>query len=469
MISKSSVQFVAEAISLSTRTRRNEAFSMTANGSKIKPMRILIVGHGGREHALAWKIAQSPRVDRVYVAPGNAGTASDAENVDIPTTDFARLIKFAKQNDVGLTVIGPELPLVNGIVDSMNEAGLKVFGPTQQAARLEGSKIFCKNLLHRANVPTADYWVFRDANSATRFIDERYPIDGQDVPVVVKADGLAAGKGAFVCHRRSEALEAIDRIARDKEFGDAGNELLIEERLDGQEASVLAITDGRTILTLPAAQDHKRAHDGDQGPNTGGMGAYCPTPLVDETAMRQVEEQILVPVVHAMKRARQGFRGVLYAGLMFTSQGPKVLEFNVRLGDPECQPLLMRLQSDLVDVLEATVERRLDEIEPLRWDPRTAVSVVMASEGYPGSYERGMQIRGLDEAAALPHVKVFHAGTATVDGQVVTNGGRVLTVTALGNSISAAKLQAYTAVKCIRWEGAWCRKDISDKAVRSGN
>ena len=428
-------------------------------------MKVLVIGNGGREHALAWKIAQSSRVDRVFVAPGNAGTALDAENVDIPAHDFARLIKFAQENAIDLTVVGPEAPLADGLVDALQQARLRAFGPTKAAAQLEGSKVFCKNLLHSADVPTADFQVFRDPERATRFIIDRYPSDHQDVPLVVKADGLAAGKGVIVCSKRGEVLDAIDRIARRREFGDAGKELIIEERLNGQEASVLAVTDGRTIVTLPPAQDHKRAHDGDTGPNTGGMGAYCPTPLVDEKMLRLVEEHILVPTIHALKRARQPFRGVLYAGLMVTHQGPKVLEYNVRFGDPECQPLLMRLQSDIVDLLEATIDGRLDEMQTLRWDPRPSVCVVMASEGYPGPYERGMPIRGLDEAGKLPDVKVFHAGTATSDGQVVTNGGRVLGVTALGTSIAAAKLQAYKAVKCIRWPGAWCRKDISDKAL----
>ena len=429
-------------------------------------MNILILGSGGREHALAWKIAQSSRVDRVFVAPGNGGTAEDAENVDLPANDFSRITKFALENRVGLTVVGPEQPLVDGIVDALSEAGLRVFGPSKLAARLEGSKAFCKKLLHQANVPTAECHVFRNAENATKFVVDRYPIEGQEVPLVVKADGLAAGKGVIVCNRRPEVLEAIDRIAIQREFGEAGNEILIEERLDGVEVSILAITDGRTILTLPASQDHKRAHDGDAGPNTGGMGAFCPAPMIDQEVLQQIQEQILVPTVHAMKRGKFGFRGVLYAGLMLTNQGPKVLEYNVRFGDPECQPTLMRLRSDLVDVLEATVEGRLDELDELDWDPRASVCVVMASGGYPGNYERGQVIRGLDKAAETPDVKVFHAGTATVDGQVVANGGRVLGITALGNSVSAAKLQAYTAVKEIRWDGAWCRKDISDKVIK---
>jgi phosphoribosylamine---glycine ligase len=423
-------------------------------------MNILIVGNGGREHALAWKIGQSSRADRVFVAPGNAGTAEDAENVDIPATDVKSLLAFAKQSKIDFTVVGPEAALAVGLVDVFQKEGLKIFGPTKVAAELETSKVFCKNLLRHADVATAEYRVFRDARAATTYVKDR-----EDTPVVVKADGLAAGKGVMVCDNREQALSAIERIAIEREFGDAGNQIVIEERLHGQEASVLALTDGHTIVMLPACQDHKRAHDGDKGPNTGGMGAYCPTPLITDEILQTVEERILVPTVHQMKRSRRPFRGVLYAGLMVTNQGLKVLEYNVRFGDPECQPLLMRLKCDLLDLLEATADGRLDEIAPPEWDPRPAVCVVMASEGYPGNYERGQPIRGLDEAAKVPDVKVFHAGTKVRDGQAVTDGGRVLGVTALGSSISAAKLQAYTAVKCIRFSGAWCRKDISDKAL----
>jgi phosphoribosylamine--glycine ligase len=423
-------------------------------------MKILVVGSGGREHALAWKAAQSPRVERVFVAPGNAGTAADAENVDIPATDVARLLEFARGNDIGLTVIGPEAALAAGLVDVFEKAGRRAFGPTRAAAELETSKVFCKNLLRYADVATADYRVFRDARAAVTFLTDR-----DDNPVVVKADGLAAGKGVVVCDNREQALEAVERIAVDKEFGDAGRQFVIEERLHGEEVSVLALTDGHTLITMPACQDHKRAFDGDTGPNTGGMGAYCPTPLVTDKLLEGVEEKILIPTIHQMKRSRRPFRGVLYAGLMITSQGVKVLEYNVRFGDPECQPLIMRLKSDLVDLLEATVDGRLDELGPPQWDSRPAVCVVMASEGYPGKYERGQAIRGLEEAAKLPDLKVFHAGTKLQDGQVVTDGGRVLGVTALGASISAAKLQAYTGVKSIRVSGAWCRKDISDKAL----
>jgi phosphoribosylamine--glycine ligase len=423
-------------------------------------MKILIVGSGGREHALAWKIAQSPRVNSLFVAPGNAGTAAEAENVTIPATDIDKLVDFARTNLIDLTVVGPEAPLAAGLVDAFQKVGLRAFGPTSAAAELETSKVFCKNLLRHADVPTADYRVFRDARAAITFLKDR-----DDTPVVVKADGLAAGKGVVVCDNREQALAAVERIAVQKEFGNAGNQLIIEERLHGQEASVLAFSDGHTLLAMPACQDHKRAYDGDLGPNTGGMGAYCPTQLVTDQLLQKVEEKILVPTIHQMKRSRRPFRGVLYAGLMVTGQGVEVLEYNVRFGDPETQPLLMRLKSDLVELLEATVEGRLDEVAPPEWDPRPAVCVVMASEGYPDKYEKGQPIRGLEEAAKMPDVKVFHAGTAIRDGQIVTDGGRVLGVTALGSSISAAKLQAYTAVKSIRFSGAWCRKDISDKAL----
>ena len=428
-------------------------------------MQVLVIGGGGREHALAWKIGQSSRVERVFVAPGNAGTALEQdgaiENIDIADADIPAQLEFAKQNHIDLVVVGPEVPLAAGAVDAFTAAGIKAFGPGKQAAELEASKVFCKNLLRHADISQAEFHTFSDPAEARLFLQDR-----EDVPVVVKADGLAAGKGVIVCDNRAEALDAVQRIAGAKEFGAAGSQLLIEERLVGQEASVLAITDGQTILTMPAAQDHKPAYDGDRGPNTGGMGAYSPTPLVTDEVMQAVEEKILVPTVHQMKRSRRPFRGVLYAGLMITKQGIKVLEYNVRFGDPECQPLMMRLQSDLVDVLEATVDGRLDEVEPMRWDPRPSVCVVMASEGYPGNYTKGHPIRGLDEAAKLPHVKVFHAGTSIWDGQPVSHGGRVLGVTALGDTISQAKLNAYTAVKCIRWEGAWCRKDISDKALQ---
>ena len=315
-----------------------------------------------------------------------------------------------------------------------NKSGLRIFGPRKNAAELEGSKVFCKDLLRSANVPSAEYQHFSTAEDAAKFLRDR-----EDMPVVVKADGLAAGKGVFVCSNRKEALDAVEKIARQKIFGAAGNRLVIEERLDGQEASVMAVTDGRTIVTLPPAQDHKPAFDGDTGPNTGGMGAYCPAPLITPEMLHDIEQRILVPTVHALKRSRRPFKGVLYAGLMVTRQGPKVLEYNVRFGDPECQPLLMRLKTDLLDLLEATIDDRLDQLPPLDWDPRPAVCVVMASQGYPGDYTKGHPIRGLQNAEILPDVKVFHAGTAVANDQIVTAGGRVLNVTALGDDHRAGQ------------------------------
>jgi phosphoribosylamine--glycine ligase len=422
-------------------------------------MKVLVVGQGGREHALVWKLAQSKSVSRVFCAPGNAGTALDGENVDIKSTDTARLIKFAQTEKIDLTVVGPETPLVHGIVDDFEAAGLRAFGPSKAAAELEGSKVFSKELMRQAAIPTAEFKVFKDYNAAESYVNDR-----EEARLVIKADGLAAGKGVSVCSNKAEALEAIGRIMRDKEFGASGSRIVIEERLDGQEVSILALVDGSTIVPLESAQDHKRAFDDDRGPNTGGMGAYSPAPLVTPELMDQIVGQILVPTVHAMRRAKRPFRGVLYAGLMVTNQGPKVLEYNTRFGDPEAQPLLMRLKSDLGQVLLAAAEGRLHELPPLEWDPRPSVCVVMASAGYPGPYEEGHPIRGLAEAARFPDVKVFHAGTAQHGDKIVNHGGRVLGVTALGDTIANAKLRAYQAVKCIRWDGAWCRHDISDKA-----
>ncbi len=430
-------------------------------------MRVLIVGQGGREHALAWKISKSPRIKQLWVAPGNAGTALECNNLEISSTDIAGIVGFSKKEKVDLVVVGPEAPLSMGLVDALQSEKIRVFGPTRAAAQLESSKVFCKQLLRQADVPTADYQSFRDADDAMRYIKTRYPNENDKAPVVVKADGLASGKGVIVCSKRAEALDAIDRIARKLEFGSAGSQMVIEERLEGPEVSVLAITDGKSFIVLPPAQDHKPAYDNDKGPNTGGMGAYCPAPIVDDETLAMIEEDVLVQAIHTMKRNRKPFQGVLYAGLMMTKTGPKVLEFNVRFGDPECQPILMRLQSDLLDILEATVDGCLESIDPPTWDPRPAVCVVVASEGYPGDYVKGREITGLAAADDLQDVKVFHAGTKMQDGKVLTDGGRVLGVTALGENISEAKLQAYKAVQLVRWPGAWCRKDISDKALRS--
>ena len=424
-------------------------------------MKVLVLGSGGREHALVWKLKQSPSVTRVYCAPGNAGIGLDAVNVDIAATDTARLLKFVQNEQIDLTVVGPEVPLVAGVVDEFLNAGHKIFGPTAKAAELEGSKRFCKELMKRANVPTADFRVFTNTAEANSYLDER-----EMDRCVIKADGLAAGKGVVVCSTREEARDAIKRMLLLKEFGAAGARIVIEERLVGEEASLLALVDGRTIVPLEAAQDHKAAFDGDTGPNTGGMGAYSPTPVMTQELTDLVTEKVLVPIVHQLKKEGRPFRGCLYAGLMLTSQGPKVLEFNVRFGDPETQAVLMRLKSDLGLALMAAATGTLEDMPPLEWDPRPSVCVVMASAGYPGDYEKGKVIRGLDEAATLDDAKVFHAGTTLNDDrQIVSDGGRVLGVTALGDTISQAKLKAYQAVKCIRWDGAWCRKDISDKAV----
>ena len=424
-------------------------------------MNVLVIGQGGREHALAWKLRQSPSVDEVFCAPGNAGTQIDATNVPIASDDIPELVRFAQRNDVGLTVVGPEAPLVAGISDAFRDAGLRVFGPSRLAAELEGSKVFSKNLMRQAGVPTAEFRAFTNFEHALQYVETR-----SEQPMVVKADGLAAGKGVTVCESREEAQEAIRRIMQIKEFGKAGSRIVIEEKLVGQEASILAIVDGKSILPLESSQDHKPAYDDDKGPNTGGMGAYSPTPLVSPESMDTIIEKILIPTIHTLRMNDRPFLGVLYAGLMMTAQGPRVLEYNVRFGDPEAQPVLMRLKTDLAEVLVAASEGRLADLPDLEWDPRPAVCVVMASEGYPGDYEKGRPIRGIEDANALDDVKVFHAGTRTESGDVVTDGGRVLGVTALGDDIVDAKKRAYEAVKKIRWEGAWCRKDISDKARR---
>ena len=424
--------------------------------------RVLVIGSGGREHALAWKLSQDGA--EVLIAPGNAGTAAIGENVPIAAGDSAGLVALARARAVDLTVVGPEAPLVAGIVDAFQAAGQRIFGPTARAAQIEGSKLFCKQILHRGDVPTAMYREFRSAQRAKEYLEAR-----EDMPVVVKADGLAAGKGVFVCADRARALEAVATLAGDPQFAAAAKGILVEECLDGREVSVMAITDGRTIVTLPPLQDHKAAHDGDEGPNTGGMGAYCPTPFVDAALLSEIEARIFVPTVHAMRRSNVPFQGVLFAGLMLTAQGPKVLEFNARFGDPECEALMSLLDSSLLDLLDATVDRRLESIAPPTWRPGAAVTVVMASEGYPGSVEKGRPIRGLAAAAELDGVEVFHSATRLTDvptpGTIVNDGGRTLAVTAVGESLARAKRQAYAAVRHIRWDGAWCRKDIADKGI----
>jgi phosphoribosylamine--glycine ligase len=426
-------------------------------------MKVLVIGKGGREHALVWKLAQSPRAERVYCAPGNAGTAEDAVNVPIEATEFDRLVSFARKEKIDLTIVGPEEPLSLGIVDHFQKAGLRIFGPSREAARLESSKVFAKGVMRHADVPTAEFRIFDHPDYARRYIETR------DYPLVVKADGLAAGKGVIVCSTNEEALAAIERVMVREEFGRAaGRNVVVEKRLEGEELSILALVSGRTIVPLQPTQDHKAAFDNDTGPNTGGMGAYCPAPVATPELLDTIDREILVPTVHAMKRRRHPFRGVLYAGLMITNQGPRVLEFNCRFGDPETQPLLMRLRTDLLDLIEAVVDERLDTFEGrLEWDPRPAVCVVMASAGYPGHYEKGLRIKGLAEVAKMPDVKVFHAGTRRDGDRILTDGGRVLGVTALGDTLADARRRAYEAVARIEFRGASYRRDIGNKALSS--
>ncbi|MFQ5451870.1 MAG: phosphoribosylamine--glycine ligase [Nitrospinaceae bacterium] len=416
-------------------------------------MRVLVVGGGGREHALAWKIGQSPKVEQVYCAPGNAGTAAVAKNVDIPADRVDRLLKFAQEEGIGFTVVGPEQPLVLGIVDRFRERGLKIFGPTAKAAELEGSKVFAKDLMRKYGIPTGDYRVFQSPGEARAYVRDRRD------RLVVKADGLAAGKGVFLCAGGEEAAAAIETLMLEKSFGEAGKRVVVEEFLEGPEISLLAFTDGETVLALDSAQDHKAAFDGDKGPNTGGMGAYSPAPVLTGTLRRQVIEEILEPTVRAMASEGRCYSGLLYAGLMLTGSGPRVLEFNARFGDPETQPLLLRMKSDIVPLLEACVDGTL-EGRSVDWKPEPAVCVVMASQGYPGTYEKGKSISGLEAAAALPGVMVFHAGTQKSGGEIRTHGGRVLGVTALGKDTPEAIANAYRAVGKISWEGIHYRKDI---------
>jgi phosphoribosylamine---glycine ligase len=426
-------------------------------------MNVLVIGKGGREHALVWKLSRSPRVQRIFCAPGNAGTALEGVNVPIEVNELDKLVRFAKKEKIGLTVVGPEEPLVNGIVDLFQKEGLRIFGPTKAAARIEGSKVFAKQLMRHADVPTAEFKIFDHSEPA------KYWVDTREYPVVVKADGLAAGKGVIVCSTGEEAKKAIDRVMIQEEFGTkAGRQAVVEKRLEGEELSVLALVSGRAILPLPPTQDHKAVLDGDKGPNTGGMGAYCPAPKGTPDLMAKIESEVFVPVVHAMKRGRYPFNGLLYGGIILTNQGPRVLEFNARFGDPETQPLLMRLKSDLLDLLEAVVEERLSDLPegPVEWDPRPAVCVVMASGGYPGKYETGKPVAGLDEVSRMTDVKVFHAGTRLDNGRVVTDGGRVLGVTALGDTLADAKKRAYEAVSKITFRGAHYRTDIADKALK---
>jgi len=426
----------------------------------MKKRNILVVGSGGREHALCWKFAQSPRAGRVYCAPGNAGIAMHAQCVPIKASDMEGLAEFARNNSVDITIVGPEAPLADGIVDLFQKKGLTVFGPEKKAAEIEASKVFTKDLLTKYGIPTAKYRVFTKPDEAMEFVRNE-----TGVPVVIKADGLAAGKGVILCFTMKEAEEAIELVLTKKAFGDAGNRLIVEEFLQGEEASFMAITDGKTVLPLATSQDHKAVFDDDQGPNTGGMGAYSPAPVVTPELFDSVMDEIMRPTVEAMEKEGRTYKGVLYAGLIIKQGMPKVLEFNCRFGDPEAQPILMRMRTDLIDVVEAAIEGRLDGME-LEWDSRAAVCVVLASDGYPGSYETGKKIIGLDEVEKMKDIMVFHAGTKLEDGQFVTAGGRVLGVTALGDTIQDAIDRAYEAVSKIKWDGMHYRRDIGKKALK---
>ena len=423
-------------------------------------MKILLVGGGGREDALAWKMAQSKLCDKLWALPGNPGIARSAECVGIKAEDIAGVVKFAQQNQVELVVVGPEDPLAMGMADAVRAAGILCFGPGTQGARIEADKAYAKNLMRSASVPTAEARIFTDLKAAKDYVLSR------DHGVAVKAAGLAKGKGVVVCPEPYQAVKPLEEMMDQKIFGDAGNTVVIEEMLVGQEATVLALCDGKNIYPMEPLQDHKPIGDGDTGPNTGGMGAYSPVPIVDGAALDRIEREILVPIVDAMRRDFGRYEGVLYAGLMFTPAGPKVIEFNCRFGDPECQPLMMRLKTDLVEVMLAVAEHRLDEVE-LQWDPRPAVCVVMSSGGYPGEYKKGYEITGIEQAEALgDDIKVFHAGTEMRAGKLVNTGGRVLGVTALGATVKEAQARAYEAVSKIHWQDCYCRKDIAGKAIR---
>ncbi|MGH7826144.1 MAG: phosphoribosylamine--glycine ligase [Candidatus Binatia bacterium] len=421
-------------------------------------MKILVIGGGGREHALTWKISQSPKLTKLYCAPGSAAIGELAELVDISPEQIDRLADFAGREKIDLTVVGPELPLTFGVADLFQSRGLKLFGPNRAAAQLEGSKAFAKEILRENGIPTASFRAFTDPAAAKQHLSRQSP------PYVIKADGLAAGKGVLICATREEAEAAIDEILVRKSFGQAGEKLIIEEFLDGEEASFMALVDGEHILPLASSQDHKRVFDDDQGPNTGGMGAYSPAPIVTPVMHQRISNEILNPLLAGLKRKAILYRGVIYIGLMVTKDGPKVLEFNARFGDPECQPIMMRLKSDLIPLLEATIDGKLNRVEP-EWYDDNAICVVMCAGGYPGPYEKGKEIYGLDKLRHWEKGFVFHAGTAREDSRWLTSGGRVLGVTARGSNIAGAVKEVYRAVGELFWDGMHYRKDIARRAL----
>ncbi|EKO3667012.1 phosphoribosylamine--glycine ligase [Vibrio metschnikovii] len=423
-------------------------------------MQVLVIGSGGREHALGWKVAQNPQVETVFVAPGNAGTALEPKlkNVNIAVEDIAGLVAFAQQKNIALTIVGPEIPLVLGVVDAFRDAGLAIFGPTQAAAQLEGSKAFTKDFLARHNIPTAAYANFTEIEPALTYVRE------QGAPIVVKADGLAAGKGVIVAMTLQEAEDAIQDMLADNSFGEAGSRVVIEEFLDGEEASFIVMVDGKNVLPMATSQDHKRVGDADTGPNTGGMGAYSPAPVVTQDVHDRVMREVIYPTVRGMAAEGNPYTGFLYAGLMIDAQGtPKVIEYNCRFGDPETQPIMMRLQSDLVELCLAALDGKLDQVES-KWDPRASIGIVLAAGGYPADYRKGDVISGLP-TQEIAGEKVFHAGTSDQSGAVVTNGGRVLCATALGESVSQAQQRAYQLAQQIEWQGMFYRHDIGYRAI----
>jgi len=422
-------------------------------------MNVLVIGSGGREHTLAWKISKSKKVDKLFCAPGNGGINEIAELVNIKADDIDGLLNFAKDKKIDLTVVGPEVPLVKGIVDRFIKEGLRVFGPVAELAMLEGSKIFSKESMKRFGLPTADFKVFSDPDKAKEYLKKK------GVPIVVKADGLAAGKGVIVAQTIKEAIEAIDSMLVKKIFGLAGEKIILEDCLEGEEASILIFTDGKTIVPLVSSQDHKRIFDNDKGANTGGMGAYSPAPVVTQAMLNDIIDNIFRPLIDGFSKEGKVYKGVLYAGLMITKSGPIVLEFNVRFGDPETQCIIPRLKSDLIDVINACIDGTLDKIN-LEWDKRPCICTVLASKGYPDAYEKHKEILGLDEVKKMKDVLVFHAGTICENGKIFTNGGRVLGVTGLGKDIRAAKESAYEAIDKIKFDGVYYRRDISDKALR---
>ena len=423
-------------------------------------MKILVIGSGGREHALAWKAAQSPLADKVYVAPGNAGSALEAklENLDIAVDATDELVRFALQNDIGLTIVGPEAPLVAGLVDTFTAAGLRCFGPDRRAAQLEGSKSFTKDFLARQKIPTADYQTFTEIEPALAYLNQ------VGAPIVIKADGLAAGKGVIVAMELATAEEAVRDMLAGNAFGEAGHRVVIEEYLEGEEASFIVMADGEHVLPMATSQDHKRVGDGDSGPNTGGMGAYSPAPVVTDQVYQRIMDEVILPTVEGMANEGRPYTGFLYAGLMITADGtPKVIEYNCRFGDPETQPIMLRMRSDLVAHCLAALDKRLDE-ETTEWDPRASVGVVLAAGGYPGSYAKGLPISGLPEPESET-AKVFHAGTRLENDQIVTAGGRVLCATALGDTVSEAQERAYALTRSIHWEDVYFRSDIAYRAI----